>query len=96
MGTGQARTWTGVNLFALELTTSARKGLKKLSKKEQELVYVVLETLKENPTPPKSLKLTGRDGYRIRVGDLRIIYTLQRGRLIVLVLDIGHRREIYR
>ncbi len=85
-----------MTLFEIVLTTSARKGLKRLSKKEQELVYAVLETLKENPTPPKSLKLTGRDGYRIRVGNLRVLYTLQRGRLIVLVLDIGHRREIYR
>lgn len=85
-----------MSLFSIELTTSARKALKKLTRKEQELVFAVLETLKENPTPPKSLKLTGRDGYRIRVGDLRVIYTLQRGRLIVLVLDIGHRREIYR
>lgn len=85
-----------MTFFEIELTTSARKGLKKLSRREQKLIYAVLETLKENPTPPKSLKLTGRDGYRIRVGDLRVIYTLQRGRLIVLVLDIGHRREIYR
>lgn len=85
-----------MTLFAIELTTAARKALKKLSKKDLDLVYAVLETLKENPTPPKSLKLTGRDGYRIRVGDLRVIYTLQRGRLIVLVLDIGHWREIYR
>ena len=85
-----------MTLFEIVLTTSARKGLKRLSKQEQELVYAVLETLKENPTPPKSLKLTGRDGYRIRVGNLRVLYTLQRGRLIVLVLDIGHRREIYR
>lgn len=85
-----------MTLFAIELSTSARKSLKKLSRKDQELVFAVLETLKENPTPPKSLKLTGREGYRIRVGDLRVIYTLQRGRLIVLVLDIGHRREVYR
>jgi mRNA interferase RelE/StbE len=85
-----------VNLFSIELSHSARKGLKKLSKKDKELVFVVLETLKSNPTPPRSVKLQGRDGYRIRVGDLRVIYTFERGTLIVLVLDIGHRREIYR
>ena len=96
MGTGKARARIGVTLFSIELTSTARKSLKKLSRKEQELVFAVLETLKENPPPPKALKLTGREGYRIRVGDLRVIYTLQRGRLIVLVLDIGHRREVYR
>ena len=85
-----------MTLFSIELSTSARKSLKKLSEKDQVLVYTVLETLQSNPTPPKSLKLRGRDGYRIRVGDLRIIYAIQRGKLIVLVLDVGHRREIYR
>jgi mRNA interferase RelE/StbE len=85
-----------VTLFLIELSTSARKSVRKLSKKDQVLVYTVLETLQSNPTPPKSLKLRGRDGYRIRVGDLRIIYTVQRGKLLVLILDVGHRRDIYR
>ena len=85
-----------MTLFSIELSTSARKSLKKLSEKDQVLVYTVLETLQSNPTPPKSLKLRGRDGYRICVGDLRIIYAIQRGKLIVLVLDVGHRGEIYR
>ncbi len=85
-----------MTLFSIELSTSARKSLKKLSKRDQILVFTVLETLKNNPTPPKSLKLRGRDGYRLRVGDLRIIYTVQRGRLIILILDLGHRRDIYR
>lgn len=83
-----------MTLFLIELSTSARKSVRKLSKKDQVLVYTVLETLQSNPTPPKSLKLRGRDGYRIRVGDLRIIYTVQRGKLLVLILDVGHRRDI--
>lgn len=85
-----------MTLFSISLTTSARKSLRKLSKKDQALIYAVLETLKVNPTPPKALKLTGRECYRLRVGDFRILYTFNRGELVVLVLDIGHRREIYR
>jgi mRNA interferase RelE/StbE len=85
-----------VTLFTIEISSSARKSLKKLSEKDQVLVFTVIETLKTNPTPPKSLKLHGRDGYRIRIGDLRLIYTIQRGKLIVLIVDVGHRREIYR
>lgn len=96
MGSGEARARISVTLFSIELSTSARKSLKKLQSKDQILVFTVLETLKTNPTPPKSLKLHGRDGYRIRIGDLRVIYTIQRGKLIILILDIGHRREIYR
>jgi mRNA interferase RelE/StbE len=52
--------------------------------------------LSENPIPPKAKKLSGRNGYRIRVGDFRIIYEIQKSILVVLVIDIGHRREIYR
>ncbi len=96
MGASKARTRSSVTLFSIELSATARKSIKKLSNKDQILVFTVLETLKNNPTPPKSLKLRGREGYRIRVGDLRIIYTIQRGKLIVLILDVGHRREIYR
>jgi mRNA interferase RelE/StbE len=85
-----------LSFFSISLTHTARKSLKKLSQRDRELVYVVLETLKENPTPPKALKLSGRDGYRIRIGDLRILYSINKGELIILVIDIGHRREIYR
>jgi mRNA interferase RelE/StbE len=52
--------------------------------------------LADNPIPPKAKKLSGRDGYRIRVGDYRIIYEIQKNILVVLIIDIGHRREIYR
>lgn len=43
-----------------------------------------------------SVKLTGHNSYRVRVGDYRIIYSVQRDRLLVLVLDVGNRRDIYR
>ena len=85
-----------MSLFSIEISATARKSLKRLSVKDQRLVFAVIETLKTNPTPPKALKLRGRDGYRIRVGDLRVLYTIERGKLIVLILDVGHRREIYR
>ena len=85
-----------MTLFTIELTSTARKSLKKLSQKDQVLIYTVIETLKTNPTPPKSLKLHGRDGYRIRIGDLRLLYTIQRGKLLILIIDVGHRREVYR
>ena len=85
-----------MKIFTIVFTATARKSIKKLAKKDRELVYAVIETLALNPTPPKAKKLSGRDGYRIRIGDLRIIYTFHRGELVVLVLDVGHRREIYR
>jgi len=54
------------------------------------------EQLAENPWPSGSAKLTGHDSYRVRVGDYRIIYAVQRERLLILILDVGNRRDIYR
>ena len=55
----------------------------------------VIELLGENPLPPKALKLTGRDGYRIRVGDYRIIYTFNNKQLRIAVIKIGSRKDVY-
>ena len=46
--------------------------------------------------PPGSKSLTGREGYQVRVGDYRILYTVDRGELLVCVIEIGNRRDIYR
>lgn len=48
------------------------------------------------PRPPGSEKMSGRNAYKIRVGDYRIIYTIQDKILLVTVIDAGHRRDIYR
>lgn len=61
------------------------------------LVKSKIEALAANPTDAQNVKkLVGRTGYRLRVGDWRVIYTVDSGRLIVLVLDIGPRGGIYK
>jgi len=62
------------------------------------LIRVKLEQLATDPTASRTnvKRLTGREGYRLRVGDWRVIYELDKGRLIVLVLTIGPRGGIYR
>ena len=56
-----------------------------------------IDRLVENPRPVGAIKLAGEEGvYRLRSGDYRILYTLQDNLLLVLVLKIGHRREVYR
>jgi mRNA interferase RelE/StbE len=51
--------------------------------------------LELDPRPLGCKKLKGRDAYRIRIGDYRVIYEINDGRLIVTVVTIGHRREVY-
>ena len=55
-----------------------------------------LAALSDDPRPPGSAKLAGKDAYRIRVGDYRIVYTIHDKELVVIVIDAGHRREVYR
>ena len=69
---------------------------KKLPKKIQRRIQGVIVTLETNPLPPVAKKLSGRDGYRIRVSDYRIIYTVENEILVVVVISIGHRKDIYR
>ena len=85
-----------MSTFVVRIEKTPRKFLKSLQISEKKRIDAALTLLAENPIPPKSKKLTGRDGYRIRVGDFRIIYEIQKNVLVVLIIDIGHRREIYR
>lgn len=52
--------------------------------------------LAENPRPPASRPLRGREGWRLRVGDYRILYTIHDEVLVIVIVTVGHRREVYR
>ena len=82
--------------YEIEFKPSAQKSLEKLPKKIQKRIQGVISTLEINPLPPVAKKLTGRDAYRIRVSDYRIIYSIENNKLLIVVVGIGHRREIYR
>jgi mRNA interferase RelE/StbE len=58
-------------------------------------IIKAINELATDPRPPGCKKLTGRPGYRIRVGDYRIIYNIEDKILTVFVIDIGHRKNIY-
>jgi mRNA interferase RelE/StbE len=58
-------------------------------------LYRKLLELEGDPRPPGCKKLKGRDAWRIRIGDYRAIYEINDGRLVVTVITIGHRREVY-
>ena len=82
--------------YQVTVTPAADHVIAKLPRDVRRRIADRLVALADNPQPPGSIKLTGEDAYRIRVGDYRIIYTIQDDRLIVLVIDIGHRRDVYR
>jgi mRNA interferase RelE/StbE len=83
--------------YQIEFTRPAAKQLKALPGDIQSRLELKIDTLTQEPRPPGVIKLQGdEDLYRIRVGDYRIIYTIQDDILVVLVVTVGHRRDVYR
>lgn len=82
--------------YSVFILRRAQKELAHLPGVAYEQVRDAIRALGQNPRPPGCLKLTGRDGWRIRVGDYRVIYEIDDKRGIVTVLHIGHRRDVYR
>jgi mRNA interferase RelE/StbE len=83
-------------MYRLEFRPAALRALRKLDSATAERVRGALALLASEPRPPASRKLSGRDAYRIRVGQYRIIYTIDDSQLIVVVVLVGHRSSIYR
>lgn len=82
--------------YRVDLTSKARRQLSVLPKDVQKRIDLRLLALAGNPRPAGVKKLQGQDRYRIRVGDYRVIYQIQDEVLLVLVVEIAHRREAYR
>jgi mRNA interferase RelE/StbE len=88
-----------VSSYRVELTKSAKKEFDKLPARIQNKVIEALSLLKEKPLSDllQTKRLKGAlNLYRIRIGDYRIVYEVQKSRLLVLVIKVGHRREVYR
>lgn len=83
--------------YSIFVAPPAERQFKALAEPTQKRITKRLRTLADNPRPQGVKKLIGKeDLYRIREGDYRIIYTLREKELIVLVVKIGDRKEIYR
>lgn len=82
--------------YAVEMLRSAQKQLTRLPAEHQERILVAMEALADAPRPQGCSKLTGRDAWRIRVGDYRIIYEIFDDRRVVIVVVVGHRKDAYR
>ena len=83
--------------YTVELSNRAKRDLAALSAEVQTRIVKALRTLEANPRPSGVEKLKGEDNaYRLRVGDYRILYAVHDKILFVLVVKIGHRREVYR
>jgi len=81
--------------YRIEWRPAAARALGKLDPPAQRRLRGAIALLAENPRPPASRPMVGRPGLRLRVGDYRVIYTVGDAVLLVVVVELGHRREVY-
>ena len=81
--------------YRIELRPAAIHSLEKVHPEDKERIQGAIALLGQDPRPPKAIALSGRPGYRVRVGDYRIVYTIQDEVLLVVVVTVGHRRDVY-
>jgi mRNA interferase RelE/StbE len=81
----------------VELSSTAFKALKNLQRNDLLKTLKIISVLESDPFPHGSIKLAGeKHTYRIRTGDYRIIYEVNNNILLILVLKIGHRKDVYK
>ena len=81
--------------YEVQFSKSAQRQITKLPRPAREQVFSLAASLAENPRPRGVVKLTNRPGWRARVGDCRVIYTIEDAHLLVTVICAGNRREVY-
>lgn len=82
--------------FDLVFKESVSKDLKEIPKQDVQRILERIDALRDEPRPQGSVKLSGKEYYRVRQGNYRIIYEIQDAQLVVIVIKVGHRREVYR
>ncbi len=85
----------GVSEYRIELRPGAARSLRKLDPQVRRRIQGAIALLAQDPRPPGARSLQGRTGLRVRVGDYRIIYTVKDDVLLVVVVRLGHRRDVY-
>jgi len=82
--------------YSIQILRRAQKELAQLPKQEYERIKEAVENLSHGPRPQGCKKLTGREGWRIRVGEYRVIYEIDDVQQRLTILHIGHRRDVYK
>jgi len=86
-------------MYSIEFSSLAAKALEKIYSVDRKLysrLITAIESLKVDPYRGKHLKGRLASDYSLRIGDCRVIYTVHKNKFIIYVIDLGHRKEIYR
>jgi len=82
--------------YEIQFRKSVSKDLNPIPKRDVERILDAIAALADEPRPPQSLKLSGAEKYRLRCGVYRILYEIQDAILLVCVVKVGHRKDVYR
>lgn len=81
--------------YSISILRRAQKELARLEKLDYERIRDGIVSLAEQPRPNNCKKLVGRAGWRLRIGDLRVIYEIDDESKMITILHVGHRRDVY-
>ena len=82
--------------FNLVFKESVSRDLKDIPKQDVQRILERIDALRADPHPFGSVKLSGKEYYRVRQGNYRIIYEIQDSQLVIIVIKVGHRGDVYR
>ncbi len=83
--------------YSVEFRPAVLKSMKRLPKREQRRIKKKIDDLAENLPDPATTKMKGNNTFhRIRAGDYRIVYEIHEDRLVILVVKVGHRKDVYK
>lgn len=82
--------------YSVEFLPAARRNLEQIPLRDRARISKAIDRLGIDPFPSSRKKLEGTEYWRIRAGNYRIVYTIQESELVILIIRIGHRGEVYR
>ena len=82
--------------YKIEIKRSAQKEIQSLPKKDAQRIISRIQSLADDPRGPDSKKLSAQERYRVRVGQYRILYEIHDLVLLIIIVRVAHRKEVYR
>ena len=83
-------------LYSIRFKSSVKKDLRSIQKQDLLRILKALEGLAKDPRPSNAKPLTGRDAWRLRIGQYRAVYTINEQEITIEIIKIGHRKNVYR
>ena len=82
--------------YRIEFSKRVRKDFRKIPERDANRLLKAIKLLAEDPLPSHSKKLKGEELFRIRIGNYRVIYSMEDDKMIIAVVKVGHRKDVYR